>query len=74
MIDRLEHWRAPENSTIPDFIICGAAKAGTTTLHSILDEHPDVFIPKNFETGYVLTRLSDFLIMNKSLYIILILV
>jgi hypothetical protein len=46
MIDRLEHWRAPENSTIPDFIICGAAKAGTTTLHSILDEHPDVFIPK----------------------------
>jgi len=34
----------------------------------------DVFIPKNFETGYVLTRLSDFLIMNKSLYIILILV
>jgi hypothetical protein len=46
MKDTLEHWIAPENTTIPDFIICGAAKAGTTTLHGILDEHPNVFLPK----------------------------
>lgn len=32
----------------------------------------DVFVPKNFETGYVLTRLSKFWIKNKSMYIILI--
>lgn len=32
----------------------------------------DVFVPKNFETGYVLTHLLIFLIINKSVYIILI--
>lgn len=29
----------------PDFVIVGAQKAGTSTLHSILGAHPDVFIP-----------------------------
>ncbi len=29
----------------PHFIVVGAAKSGTSTLHSILDAHPDVFIP-----------------------------
>ncbi|MBW2190747.1 MAG: sulfotransferase, partial [Deltaproteobacteria bacterium] len=30
---------------LPDFIIIGAAKCGTTSLHDILSAHPDVFIP-----------------------------
>ena len=33
----------PEN--LPDFIIAGATKSATTTLHTILNKHPDVFIP-----------------------------
>lgn len=38
-------WRAPQDITLPDFIISGAMKSGTTTLHAILDQHPNVFIP-----------------------------
>lgn len=30
---------------LPNFFVLGAAKAGTTTLHSLLAEHPDVFAP-----------------------------
>jgi len=41
-----ELWKAPQGATVPDFIICGAMKCGTSTVHSILDQHPDVFIPK----------------------------
>lgn len=29
----------------PDFIICGAMKSGTTTIHTILNNHEDIFIP-----------------------------
>lgn len=39
------HWIAPPTATLPDFIICGAMKSGTSTLHYILNEHPDLFIP-----------------------------
>lgn len=28
----------------PDFFIVGAAKAGTTALQQILDDHPDVYM------------------------------
>ena len=34
-----ELWR------FPDFIIAGAMKCGTTSLHKILNYHPDIFIP-----------------------------
>lgn len=30
---------------VPDFIICGAMKSGTTSLHYILASHPLIFIP-----------------------------
>jgi hypothetical protein len=40
-------WCAPEHVTLPDFIIGGAMKSGTTSLHAILNQHPDVFIPKD---------------------------
>jgi len=30
---------------LPDFLVVGAARAGTTTLYAYLDEHPDVFLP-----------------------------
>jgi hypothetical protein len=38
-----------ENKTewrFPDFIIAGAMKCGTTSLHNILSSHPDIFIPQ----------------------------
>lgn len=31
---------------LPDFIIAGVMKCGTSSLHHILSQHPDVFIPK----------------------------
>lgn len=39
------NWVAPDHVTLPHFIICGAMKSGTTTLHRMLARHPDVFIP-----------------------------
>ena len=34
------------NRRFPDFIIAGAMKCGTTSLHHILASHPKIFIPK----------------------------
>jgi Sulfotransferase family len=31
---------------IPDFIIAGAMRCGTTSMHSILNNHPDIFVPR----------------------------
>ncbi|RLJ36212.1 sulfotransferase domain-containing protein [Litoreibacter meonggei] len=31
---------------LPDFIIIGAAKAGTTSLYAMLEQHDDIFLPK----------------------------
>jgi len=39
-------WQAPKPELLPDFIICGAMKTGTTTLHDMLNKHPGVFIPE----------------------------
>lgn len=40
------NWLSKDPSLLPDFIIVGAMKSGTTTLHDMLNSHPDVFIPK----------------------------
>ncbi len=48
----------PDNLTIwsylmlPDFIIIGAHKAGTTSLHHYFDQHPDVFMTVVKEPNY----------------------
>ncbi len=31
---------------LPDFVVIGAAKAGTTSLYALLDRHPDIFMPQ----------------------------
>lgn len=36
----------------PNFIIVGAAKAGTTSLYKYLDDHPDVFMSENKEPTF----------------------
>jgi hypothetical protein len=39
-------WIASDKKNLPDFIIGGMMKSGTTTLHNILNEHPKIFIPR----------------------------
>lgn len=38
--------------TLPNFLIIGAAKSGTTALHSYLAQHPQVFMPSTKETNF----------------------
>lgn len=37
---------------LPDFVIIGAARCGTTSLHAYLREHPQVFMSSEKETDY----------------------
>lgn len=55
MIDRNSSLR---ESPLPDFLIIGAMKAGTTTLYRDLYGHPQVFLPEEKEPD-TLTRLGD---------------
>ena len=34
---------------LPNFLIVGAAKSGTSSLHNYLNQHPDVFMPTYIE-------------------------
>ena len=47
---------------LPNFIISGFPKCGTTSLHYYLAEHPEIFMPKqnymNVEITRILTPLS----------------
>ena len=36
----------PSQMTLPNFLVVGAGRAGTTSLHHYLRQHPDVFIPE----------------------------
>ena len=38
--------------SLPNFIIIGAAKSATTTLTTILPQHPDIFISKPKEPKF----------------------
>src|SRR6187402_2994451 len=37
---------------MPDFLIVGAARSGTTTLHSYLRQHPGIFLPDIKEPSF----------------------
>lgn len=39
--------------TTPNFIILGAAKAGTSALHRYLGQHPDIYLPPAKETNFL---------------------
>jgi Sulfotransferase domain len=43
-------------SLLPNLFIIGAAKAGTTTLHDVLRQHPDIFMTKIKEPSYFSTN------------------
>jgi hypothetical protein len=38
-------------NSLPNFLIVGAAKCGTSSLHNYLNQHPDVFMPSYNEQG-----------------------
>ena len=40
-----QQWIAPKTIRLPDFIICGAMKCGTSTVHTLLGKHPEIYIP-----------------------------
>lgn len=42
----MNNWISSKPDLLPDFIIGGAMKSGTSTLHAILDKHHRVFIPQ----------------------------
>ena len=42
--------------TLPNFIVIGAPKAGTTSLHAYLRSHPDVFMPERKELDFFVTE------------------
>ena len=38
--------------TLPDFLIVGAPRSGTSSMHRYLREHPDIFLPSRKELHY----------------------
>ncbi|MEQ9443826.1 MAG: sulfotransferase [Cyclobacteriaceae bacterium] len=66
---RIANWIAPNKTNLPDFIIGGAMKSGTTTLHSILNAHSRVYIPAGeihfFDIDNILQH-SDFNFYDKA--------
>lgn len=59
----MNNWVSQDTDLLPDFIIGGAMKCGTSTLHTILNKHPKIFIPKEevhfFDMDNILQH-SDF--------------
>ena len=44
---------------LPNFLIVGAAKSGTSSLHNYLNQHPDVFMP-SYNTKGMKVKVSSF--------------
>ena len=52
-----------KHELLPDFLIIGAGKSGTTSLDQYLKQHPEIFIPKLKEPnffGYERSKIEDF--------------
>ena len=50
-------------STLPNFLIVGAAKSGTSSLHNYLNQHPEVFMP-SYNTDGMKVKEPRFLIKD----------
>jgi hypothetical protein len=48
------YFNSPEHHAmrLPNFLVVGAQKGGTTTLHRLLTDHPDVMLPEQKEVHY----------------------
>src|SRR5688572_28202432 len=52
-----------KHELLPDFLIIGAGKSGTTSLDKYLKQHPEIFIPRVKEPnffGYENSKIEDF--------------
>src|SRR3954449_3841528 len=47
--------RSPDAGTLPDFLVIGAPKAGSTALHDALARHPQLYASPVKEPKYFLT-------------------
>lgn len=45
-----------KSRVVPDFVIAGAAKSGTTSLYHYLDAHPDIFMSRIKEPNFFLSQ------------------
>jgi sulfotransferase family protein len=52
--------RATAEAPTLDFFVIGAAKAGTTALHSLLDAHPQLYLPEGKELPYFVVAEHDY--------------
>jgi hypothetical protein len=66
MVETTTTFRGVNNKKVnglPDFLVIGAGKSGTTSLDKYLNQHPEVFVPKSKEPnffGYENMKLEDF--------------
>lgn len=47
------------NIKLPNFLIVGAAKSGTTSLYQYISQHPDVFMPANKEPNFFVSNYQN---------------
>jgi len=50
---------APDGEALPNLVVIGGMKCGTTSLHMYLDQHPDVLMSQPKEVHYFLERNAD---------------
>jgi hypothetical protein len=48
----------PRERRLPSFLVIGAPKAGTTSLHHYLASHPEVFMPETKELNFFITEFN----------------
>jgi hypothetical protein len=46
-------------SPLPNFLVVGAAKSGTTALHHYLRQHPEIFVPTRKEPSHFAAHTND---------------
>tara|TARA_B100001250_G_scaffold9849_2_gene8567 strand:+ start:13311 stop:14198 length:888 start_codon:yes stop_codon:yes gene_type:complete len=49
---------------LPNFLIVGAAKSGTSSLHNYLKKHPDIFMPEHKEPYFLIKGLIEHRVRN----------
>ena len=54
--------------TLPNFLIIGAMKAGTTSIYNYLNQHPAIFMSPNKEPGYLSFGDTEFCYESKKLF------
>ena len=48
------------NIKLPNFLVVGAAKAGTTSLYHYLKEHPEIFLPEIKEPKFITSQIVEY--------------